>query len=175
LRNFIKNSLRFIRIRSLNQTVRKFRVLWYEYLDLAGRFVFSILRGVHLLPQKEEFILEKVHKILVIRADRIGDVILSTPSLTALRKRFPKAHISLLVNLYTKDLMIGNPVIDKVIAYHSEISLFSKLRFIRDIRRRHFDLIVVLHSTFWSCVISFLSGALFRVGYRERGGGFLLK
>lgn len=174
LREFIKNSLRFIRSRLLNQMVRELRKLWYKHFDLAGEFVFSIFRGVHLLPQNEEVIPEKVHKILVMRTDRIGDLILSTPSLAALRKRFPKAHISLLVNLYTKDLMIGNPMTNEVIAYDAEISLFDKLKFILDLKRMHFDLILVLHSTFWSCAISFLSGALFRIGYKERGCGFLL-
>jgi ADP-heptose:LPS heptosyltransferase len=111
---------------------------------------------------------------LIIRTDRIGDLVLSTPSFTALKNKFPKAYISLVVNNYTKELVVNNPMIDKVITCDSETSLFDKLRFILDLRRRHFDLIVVLHSTFWPCAISFLSGALFRIGYKERGCGFLL-
>lgn len=174
LRKPIKKSLQLIGSRHLNRAVRKLRELWYKYLDSAGRFLFSILRGVHILPLSEEFIHEKVNRILVIRTDRIGDLILSTPSLTALRARFPKAHISFMVNSYTKDLVVGAPMINEVIAYDSKISLLGKLRLIIDLRRSRFDLAVILYSTFWSCLVAFLSGALFRIGYRERGGGFLL-
>lgn len=56
-------------------------------------------------------------KILVIRRDNIGDLILTTPLVHALRRRFPKAWIGLLVNSYTAQVLDNNPDIDQVFVY----------------------------------------------------------
>jgi hypothetical protein len=175
IRDKIKRLLKSFGFRYAITAARNMRNQYYQFLEAGGQLVFFILRGLRIIPEIVPYNSNRIYKILIIRTDRIGDLVLSTPSLTALRKRFPKAHISLLVNFYTEDLVIGNPMTDEVIAYDSEISLFCKLSFILDLRRRHFDLVLVLHSTFWSCAISLLSGALFRIGYKERGCGFLLR
>lgn len=56
-------------------------------------------------------------KILVIRRDNIGDLILTTPFIRALRQRFPKAWIGALVNSYTAQVLDNNPDIDEVFVY----------------------------------------------------------
>jgi ADP-heptose:LPS heptosyltransferase len=57
----------------------------------------------------------KQKRILVIRPDRIGDVVLATPLLRELRKTFPDAFIAVMVRPYTKDILINNPNIDEII------------------------------------------------------------
>ena len=47
--------------------------------------------------------------ILVVRTDRIGDVILTTPCFKALRRAYPQARISVLVAPATRELLVGNP------------------------------------------------------------------
>lgn len=56
-------------------------------------------------------------KILVIRRDNIGDLILTTPLIRALRQRFPKAWIGVLVNSYTAQVLDNNPDIDEGFVY----------------------------------------------------------
>jgi heptosyltransferase-3 len=57
------------------------------------------------------------HKILVIRRDNIGDLILTTPLIHALRQRFPEAWIGALVNSYNARVLDANPDIDEVFVY----------------------------------------------------------
>lgn len=54
-------------------------------------------------------------RILVVRPDRIGDVVLATPILRALRKRFPSAFVAALVRPYTAGVLEGNPHLDELI------------------------------------------------------------
>ena len=53
-------------------------------------------------------------KILVLRRDNIGDLVLTTPVLAALRQRFPHARIEALVNSYSAPVLEGHPDIDRV-------------------------------------------------------------
>ena len=56
-------------------------------------------------------------RILVIRRDNIGDLVLTTPLITALRLARPEAWIGALVNTYTAPVLAGNPDLDAVYAY----------------------------------------------------------
>ena len=56
-----------------------------------------------------------MNKILVVRTDRVGDVLLTTPVSTALREAFPKAKITWLVSPYTAPLLEHNPDVDQVL------------------------------------------------------------
>ena len=59
--------------------------------------------------------MKKFDNILIIRTDRIGDVVLTTPAIKALRKAYPASRISILVTPQTKDLVQGNPYLDEVL------------------------------------------------------------
>ncbi|MCX7763133.1 MAG: glycosyltransferase family 9 protein [Candidatus Kryptonium sp.] len=54
-------------------------------------------------------------RILIIRPDRVGDVVLATPLVRELRKTFPNSFIAVMVRPQTKDVFINNPNIDKII------------------------------------------------------------
>lgn len=56
-------------------------------------------------------------RILVIRRDNIGDLVCTTPALSALRRRFPQARICALVNTYNRAVLERNPDVDAVYAY----------------------------------------------------------
>jgi ADP-heptose:LPS heptosyltransferase len=56
-------------------------------------------------------------RILVIRRDNIGDLLCTTPLLSALRRRFPGAWIGVLVNSYTAPVLAGNPDVDAIVVY----------------------------------------------------------
>ncbi len=92
-------------------------------------------------------------RILVIRRDNIGDLVCTTPLLSALRRHFPGAHIAALVNSYNAPVLTGNGDIDEVCVYqkakHRE-SGESKLgvwlrtwQLMRRLRRQKFDIAIV--------------------------------
>lgn len=56
-------------------------------------------------------------RILVVRRDNIGDLVCTTPLLRLLRETFPRAEIAALVNVYNKDVLDGNPNVDRVFVY----------------------------------------------------------
>ncbi|MFA6384381.1 MAG: glycosyltransferase family 9 protein, partial [Candidatus Omnitrophota bacterium] len=115
-------------------------------------------------------------RILIVRTDRMGDMILSTPVLKAMRRAYPCAYIAVLVRPYTRAVVEGNPFIDEVVVYDKkkyDSSLFRFLGFVNMLRRRRFDLALVLHPTVRDHLIVFLSCIRKRVGY-ARKMGFLL-
>jgi len=75
-------------------------------------------------------------KILVVRTDRVGDVVMITPMLRELRRTFPDAYIATLTNPNTADILIGNPHIDKIItddlqgdSFDAVVSELKELKF----------------------------------------------
>ena len=58
---------------------------------------------------------KKAHRILVIRTDRIGDVVLATPLIRALRHTFPTAYIAAMARPYARDLLLHNPHLDEIL------------------------------------------------------------
>lgn len=109
----------------------------------------------------------KAPRILVVRTDRIGDVVLSTPVLTALRQRYPAAFIAMLVRPYTQDVVSGHPHLDEVIldepeGEHAGAAGFWRL--VRELRRRRFDGILLLHPTLRLAGLAWLAGIPLRIG-----------
>jgi heptosyltransferase-3 len=92
-------------------------------------------------------------KILVIRQDNIGDLVLTTPVFSALRHAFPRASIEALVNSYNAAVLGGHPCVDRVHVYTkgkhraARSSAFlgwtGRLRQIMELRARRFDFVIV--------------------------------
>ncbi|MBF0532328.1 MAG: glycosyltransferase family 9 protein [Candidatus Omnitrophica bacterium] len=115
--------------------------------------------------------------ILIIRTDRIGDVVLTTPVFKILRENFPGAKITALLSAQTKDLVAGNPDIDAVMVddrKNEHQGFFGFIKLIRQIRSRKFDLALVYHTKRRTNALGCLAGIPRRVGFRDRKWGFLL-
>lgn len=115
-------------------------------------------------------------KILIVRTDRLGDVILSTPVIENLRKAYPKARIAFMCRPYTARALEGNPYLDEVIIYDKygrHKSLPSSVKFAFRLRKENFDWALVLHPTNRAHLVVFLAGIPFRVGW-DRKNSFLL-
>ena len=120
---------------------------------------------------------EQIDRILIVRTDRLGDVVLTTPSIKALRDHFPRAHITVLIAPGTRPLVEGNPHVDAVIVddrKKDHRGLMGFFRLIRSIRHRHFDLAIVFHTKRRTNLLCFLAGIRHRLGYRNDKFGFLL-
>ncbi|HPN87872.1 MAG TPA: lipopolysaccharide heptosyltransferase II [Candidatus Omnitrophota bacterium] len=121
--------------------------------------------------------MQKFNKILVVRTDRIGDVVLTTPSLKVLRENYPDAWITLMVTPFTKDLVSANPYIDEIMVddrkkRHKGFWGFIKL--IKDIRKKKFDAAIIFHTKRRSNLFCFFAGVPHRIGYKNNKFGFLL-
>ena len=117
-------------------------------------------------------------RILLIRTDRIGDVVLSTPAIKAVRDTYPDAYIAFMVRPYAKDIIEGNPYLDEVIIYDKEAahnSFFATLLFGLRLRKKKFDTAVILHPTNRSHMIAFIAGILNRVGFNRKMAFLLTK
>ncbi len=118
-----------------------------------------------------------VRKILVIKLRHIGDVLLTVPTLRAIRETFPAAEISVLVNAGTEGVLDGNPLVDEILTLDRGIKRLSPLtRYVREmnslrqIRRKRFDMTVDLTGGDRAAILSFISGARYRIGWKDAGG-----
>jgi lipopolysaccharide heptosyltransferase II len=115
--------------------------------------------------------------ILIIRTDRIGDVVCSTPAIKALRDHFPQAKISILVSSKTKDIVYGNPYLDEVIEEDrskKHKGFWGTLKLILFLRRKKFDLAIVYHTKRRTNWMAFCAGIPRRLGYKNNKLGYLL-
>ncbi len=114
--------------------------------------------------------------ILIVRTDRIGDVVLTTPAIKALREAYPTAKISILVNPATKDLVEGNVYLNEVLVDDREHEHKGKgfLKLARLLRQKRFDLAIIFHTKRRTNLLCFLAGIPRRVGYKNNKFGFLL-
>jgi heptosyltransferase-2 len=106
-------------------------------------------------------------RFLVVRTDRVGDVVLSTPVLEAIKARFPESHLVMMVSSYAADVVKGNPNLDDVIIDgHENRHKGTKgfLMLLREIRGGRFDVGILLRPTFRLALLLFLAGIGYRVG-----------
>ena len=111
--------------------------------------------------------------ILIVRTDRIGDVVLSLPLVEVLRKNFPPAHITFLARTYTRDIVEGQPGVDAVALYDEEGKPKSFFRMFSELRRPKYDLAVVAFPRFRIALLLRLAGVTTRVGTGYRWYSFL--
>lgn len=118
-----------------------------------------------------------IKKILVIKLRHIGDVLLSVPVFRALRETFSNAYISAIVNSGTEEVLTGNPLIDEVIVFNRNIKeknaiqkYIEELSFLKAIRGKSFDMTVDLTGGDRAAIISLISGARYRLGWKSNKG-----
>ena len=126
--------------------------------------------------------------ILIIKLSAIGDVIHTLPSLAALRKLYPDANITWVVEEASSDLIKDHPYLDRVIISRRKqwIDDLKHCRtgkplreiksFINDLRTQPYDLVIDFHGLFKSAVVVFLSSGKRKLGYdsmQELSGLFL--
>lgn len=118
-------------------------------------------------------------RILVVQPNWIGDAVMATPTLRAIREQFPDAHISYLMRRYVKPIYTGLPWADKLITYRTgkTKAKAGKGQFFdlaARLRARKFDLAILLPNSFKSALICKMAGIERIVGYDRDKRGFLL-
>ena len=117
--------------------------------------------------------------IVVIKTCCIGDVLMATPTLSALRQSFPKSTISLVVGSWSRSVVDGNPDVDEIIDCGSiaggrSVSAVEYFRLVRKLRRRRFECCFVLERSALLTAIPWMAGIPVRVGLDSGGRGFSL-
>jgi len=115
-------------------------------------------------------------KILIIRTDRLGDVILSLPVLTALKATFPAVVTGMLVRRYTAEIVADYPDLNELLIFdeYQPASGFKLIKFwAKKLRQHQFDTVLLLHPTFQLALICYLAGIPQRVGTGFRAYSFL--
>jgi heptosyltransferase-2 len=133
-----------------------------------GKLYFELVR--------RRKVLDDVRKIAVIKTGAIGDVLMSTPFLRVLRKRFPKARIVYYVGAWAKDTLAGNKNLDEVVEFDQSMffrnKIFAMLKLIRKIKKEKYDLCFNLDKHYLLNVFAYLCKIHVRVGFDRYGEGF---
>jgi len=111
--------------------------------------------------------LKGTEKILLVRTDRIGDLILSLPLAEAIKQVYPHTRITFLVSPYARDVLENNPFVDGVICYEYK-GLRSFFKFRKFLKDKRFDTAVLIHPTLPLALLLFLSRIRVRIGTAYR-------
>ena len=125
-----------------------------------------------------------IRRILVVRVDLLGDVVLSTPAVRALRRAYPRAQIDMLVQAPFDGILADDPDIHRALVWNPHVwrnprnwarwsAWRAALAMLRRMRRPRYDLAVSVSGDIGS-IVTRLSGARRRVGYAgEAYGDFM--
>ena len=150
-------------------------------VDLVGR---PLARALARRPPHGGNI--EVHRILVVELWQLGDVVMVTPFLRALRECFPAAHVTLLAKSHARELLEGSGLVDEVLAgelpwtrarrkYHPADYDWRVLReLVHTLRARRFDIAFDARMDIRNNVLLALTRATHRVGFQYGGGDWLL-
>jgi lipopolysaccharide heptosyltransferase II len=115
-------------------------------------------------------------RILLVRLRLIGDVVFTTPAVTAIREAFPEARITYLVEPAAAPVVEGHPGIDEVRVVplvRGWRRVAADLALGRILRRERFDLVVDFHGGPRASLLTWLTGAPRRVGYAVKGRSWM--
>lgn len=112
-----------------------------------------------------------IKRVLVVRLRSIGDTVLATPSLIALRRFLPNAEIDVLLEDWVAPVLDGFDAVDNVIAVGDGLAARGKLAI--ELRKRKYDIAYNLHGGTTGTFFTYASGARHRVGFSEYQYSFL--
>jgi ADP-heptose:LPS heptosyltransferase len=124
-------------------------------------------------------------RILLMRPDHLGDMILTTPVLDALKRSIPGAHITMMVGPWSSEVVARHSAIDRLLVFPfpgfrraSQNPLSPYILLVsaaRQLRRGNYDLAINLRPDFWwGAALLYLAGIPRRAGYELRPGAAFL-
>jgi heptosyltransferase-3 len=107
-------------------------------------------------------------RILVIKLKQPGDVLVSTPVIAALKEAWPDCHLTYLVPRGTEAMVADHPGLDGLIVVDRRGATWGESwRFIRNLRRQSFDLVLELSGGDRGAIYTFFTGAKERLGFEH--------
>ncbi len=114
-------------------------------------------------------------KVLVMETGLVGELLVTTPTLRAVKRAYPDASITVLVSPGSAPILVGNPAVSRLLPLRKEertgMGLFRVASWVRSQR---FDVILVLHTSFRSAMLAALGRGRIRAGLSCEGRGWLL-
>lgn len=170
---------------NLRNRYRFVRPVWrylFALIDAVGAWLCRVCnaagRPAPKLPQPSD-----VRRLLLVQLDHLGDAVISTTLLPAIRKRFSQAQIDVLAAPWNCEVFAVRRDVGRI-----QVSVWN--RFARDarrffwpfstlywgwtLRRRQYDLAIDVRGDFSVALMLFAAGVRYRVGWKCAGGGFLL-
>lgn len=147
-------------------------------------FFYRLMRGKK--KQTTEVLSNTIRKILFIEIWGIGDLVIASPALEAVKNQWPSVEITLLSKSYASDVFKYAKTVDQFVFYDFPWTRYKQkyrllswdwlglMRLIKKLRREGFDLAIDARGDFRNNVLSFLIGAKRRLGYDWSGGGCFL-
>ncbi|ETR69949.1 MAG: heptosyltransferase II [Candidatus Magnetoglobus multicellularis str. Araruama] len=120
---------------------------------------------------------KSIRRIIIRSTNWIGDAIMTTPAVRAIRKQFPHAHITLLAKPWVVPVFEHSPHVDDIMIYDEKTchkGLKGKINLIGDIRSHRFDTAILLQNAIEAAILAFCSGINRRVGFNTDARGMLL-
>lgn len=108
--------------------------------------------------------LTKIKNILIVRPEMLGDTILLTPLVSAIKRKLPQARITLLLRSPAQEILKNNPQVDEVILLQPWFDL------LKEVKKRKFDLSIVLEDNPSPeyALLCFFAGIRYRIGDKNR-------
>jgi heptosyltransferase-2 len=118
-----------------------------------------------------------IRRIMIRSTNWIGDAIMTTPAVRAIRKNFPHAHITLLAKPWVAPVFQYSPHVDHIMhyeanSYHSGFK--GKIQLMKDIRAHQFDTAILLQNAIEAAILTFGAGIERRIGFNTDARGILL-
>lgn len=126
------------------------------------------------MSRRTQNILHEPHRIVALLPNWIGDVVMATPALRALHKRFPQARLAVVGRSSACGIVRGLPYIEALFELTPRPNLRRMAELAPGIRAAGRDLAVVFPHSFRAGLLAWLAGSRRRVGYDRDGRGFLL-
>jgi lipopolysaccharide heptosyltransferase II len=114
-----------------------------------------------------------IQRILLIRLRSIGDVVMTTPAITALREGSPEAKITYVIDDPYRELVEGHPALDRVFVLPRGLGVKEFWKHIRKIRQEAYDVLIDFHGGPRASLLTFFSGARLKIGYRIKYKSFV--
>jgi heptosyltransferase-2 len=132
-----------------------------SYLKTRKNLLWPLL----FIKKTQDISKEEIRSILFLRYDRIGDMVLSTAALKALKRAYPQAKITVLASERNHEILTHNPHVDEILIYQ------GILWFIKTMRSRRYDLVIDPFLTYElkQAFMTYLAGGEYRIGFEGWG------
>lgn len=131
---------------------------------------------LYLAPDPPRYdCVDEPRSILIFIPNWVGDVVMATAALGAIRRTYQHSHIAFLMRPYVADVLAHAGLADEFLFWpDSQAGMGATVRLIRDLRRRDFVAAVLLTNSFRSALVARAAGIPRRLGYARDGRGWLL-
>ncbi len=141
------------------------------------KIVYSVGESYFRILGKKKLEKANIKKILFIKSGAIGDVLMTTPLIRGVRRRFPNAEITYFVGEWSKDVLKNNKNVDKVISFPDDIIFKKKLlklkKLSKKLSKENFDLCFVLDWSYLAGLFGYICAPnAVRIGFARGKEGF---